>query len=593
MIRGRPAQAAWQVSAFFLVIGAAFPTLGQNGGEVFVSAHSRAAGRYNSSLTTPEFPEQENTDEPSQGALEAHAPVNLAEGPLWANVVSSLNGPQIRVGVALQAGPSTNLGSSVTGTARAKFLHYFRYSRLANNIKSARMVLRVKGSFSKSSVPLADTNGLLKIFSPDGKGYLKTTEILLEESKRFEKTVYMPVVNADELEEDLLTAFITPAVYTCECELALSLDCQTGAQNGVPLPASTFARFGSALEHPPAALMAGLEAATSSGAPADGATLVGIQFLDADGNAIDLQPGDVEIEFAPGLEFPVLGSVFRWLGNLDDFNDGEPDPDTWAAQTGTGVLEEIDFSLEYSAEAGTHSAHWPLRSNRAPLTENWEVQTDVHWEPHPFSAAGDEAGLGLRVSCDGHAAVVRMERKNSGAGTEQNFQAAESGPTTPLVTTVPAPGADGAIRLSYDADKQELSYWFDPNGPTGGYAWTLLQTSDLGPGGWDLPADSLLSVEIGGWSDATDGIPAATAWFDNFSAGSWESYEPSINEVDYGEDTITLTGFAQPNQMVVLEVSDDLESWEDEATLTAAPDGSLKHSVPREGRSKAFFRLRY
>jgi hypothetical protein len=317
-----------------------------------------------------------------------------------------------------------------------------------------------------------------------------------------------------------------------------------------------------------------------------------LRVLDADGNVVAVQPDEVAYETASGAAYPILGPVLPWLSNADNFDDNEKDAEEWGDGTGTGVLEETEFSLVYRAGAGNHSATWPLKNCRAPVTENWELQSDVHWEPLTFPESGDEAGIGLRVWHGTHVGTVRMQRIKTGAATARNFVAAEEGPASPTVTTVAAPAATGAVRLSYHAGKEELSYWYDPNGPAGGYSWTLLQKSRVGATGWNLPPGALLEIEIGGWSAGT-GVPPATTWLDNFRAASWKPFSPQLDGIMVEQDAVTVSGYAEPYQSVLAEVSDNLQTWADFAPLTASAAGTLSFTAPMENRKQRYFRLRY
>ncbi|HWB04314.1 MAG TPA: hypothetical protein VG796_14895 [Verrucomicrobiales bacterium] len=404
-------------------------------------------------------------------------------------------------------------------------------------------------------------------------------------AQRVDRTFYVPVSDSFPNFAQIL---FQPTVYTLRVKLAVEASVTTGNdQQGNPLAASGSASFAAPLENvPPGPREPKIYMQDGK------AFVVGIQFLDEHLNVLDPAPGEADVRSSSGSPFPVLGSVLPWLSGGDNFDDNKQDTGIWGNTVGTGSLHEVEFSLEYrAASSGIHSAAWPLKSNRAPLTESWEMQADVHLEPMMLANLNNSYGAGFIVSSGTHTAGVRMERFLNGAATEGRFRGVGTGPLQPQESSAPAPRTDGAVRLSYNALTKVLSYWYDPDGAQAGYAWTLLQKTELGPLGWNLPPGTLLAVTLGGSSNGPS-IPAGTVWMDNFNASSWEPVTASLSEVELAGPHVKLTGVAEPDLPLTLQASDNLTDWASISQFTPSRDGFLNFTTPTD-RSARFFRLRY
>ena len=81
----------------------------------------------------------------------------------------------------------------------------------------------------------------------------------------------------------------------------------------------------------------------------------------------------------------------------------------------------------------------------------------------------------------------------------------------------PTTTTDGAGRLTFDGVSKELRYFYDDDGATGGYAWTLFQTVDLDAPGtdWGLSTGANLSIVIFAESHGI-AVASGDAFGDNF-----------------------------------------------------------------------------
>lgn len=591
-----------------LLIVSAAPSLGGGGRVVQSRVTAIAGGEYNASLTDRRAPEDKNGPVITEGpSAETHALVN--EGGVFAETGAAVVSGKLINATRLRPSPSVNLGSTSYGRSSAEFYDGLIFFAVAHDVRTARAVVRLQGSVSfslergvtgEATVALAALIAINADATPQAAYQKKWTHRALPPSQivPYERVdISRPFRMVDD-PPNLLQIQLSPTTYTIRMNLESEMVCATGFDAaGHALAGNAELSFGAGRDPTPSrvgprgGVSETMECGTAGPREA-GATIAGLQFLDAEGNVLELAPGDVIFASESGLDYPILGPALPWLSGSDDFDDNQKDTEQWGGLTGTGALEEVNFSLEYRAGAGSHTAAWPVKSNKAPLTESWEVQTDTHWEPMSFSTPGDEASIGIRVSTGTHSAAVRMERSHKDGASRQLFRALADDANALPEATAPAPGTDGAVRLSYSAQSREISYWYDANGPAGGYSWTLLHKTQVGPAGWSLPQNSLLSVEIGGRSNGP-AVPPATAWLDYFSASSWKPVTAQLDEVRRDQQNVTLTGCAEPGASVLLQASDDLASWSDLTPLIASPAGLLNYTTPHGGNPHHFFRLRY
>ena len=230
------------------------------------------------------------------------------------------------------------------------------------------------------------------------------------------------------------------------------------------------------------------------------------------------------------------------FSGTDDFNDNLKNAAQWGGELvgGDAALTEANGRLEHTAPgiAGDEMHGWIWTANHGSYTQDWAVQVDVHLAALTLT---DEqyANLNLAVFNADESANpiwqkdimdVAIDRYGDGSTTVRNLEGnlAAYYAATPHDTgllEVPNSTTDAALRISFNSTTKELSSWYDTNGATGGYNWTLLQKINIGSGTytWDMTNSSTFSVALLGGSGGVT-LSSGESYFDNFQAASLPAF---------------------------------------------------------------------
>ena len=207
------------------------------------------------------------------------------------------------------------------------------------------------------------------------------------------------------------------------------------------------------------------------------------------------------------------------LPGSDDFDDNSVDPALWEQpDLGTGTLSEVNQRLEYTVSPAGDAL--PIRiwgHSRANYDEAWSIQLDLHVADVGALLDGQDLLFGFGVSDGIYTAAVNLEYENVGGTLLRGFHAVNEGPGG-VELMVPTTTTDGAAQLIFDPLTKELHYWYDDDGATGGYTWTLFQTVDLDAPGtdWGLAPGADLIVAVFAESHGI-AVASGDAHGDNFA----------------------------------------------------------------------------
>ncbi len=236
--------------------------------------------------------------------------------------------------------------------------------------------------------------------------------------------------------------------------------------------------------------------------------------------------------------------------------------DNWSAPTllsGTGQLNfatsRLDYVVLYPTSDDATLREWT--ANLGSYFRDWSVQVDVHLDPI-FMAAGEYANLNLIVvkASDTLKPLgltnridIALDRYGTGSGIVQDFGGDFTGngnrtPATGMVET-PSFASDATLRIRFNSTTKELTSWFDADGPTNGFSWTLLQSVNIGTGlyTWNMNESETFAVMLVGGSGNILLSPGM-AYFDNFTTAELSSpvitSQPLPRSVSIG-GTVTFT----------------------------------------------------
>jgi hypothetical protein len=196
-----------------------------------------------------------------------------------------------------------------------------------------------------------------------------------------------------------------------------------------------------------------------------------------------------------------------------------------------GALVSTGDILEYTVGAPSNEdaviREWT--PNVGSYIHDWTVQVDVHLDA--MSLTSDQyANLGLAVVNADYAAnplwqtdhmSAAIDRYVSGGETAHNFRGNIVSYYSSAAQALEAANGstDAALRISFNSVTKELTSWYDADGATGGYTWTLLQKVNIGSSAyvWDMTDSSTFAVLLLGGSGGVT-LSSGQASFDNFRA---------------------------------------------------------------------------
>ncbi len=207
------------------------------------------------------------------------------------------------------------------------------------------------------------------------------------------------------------------------------------------------------------------------------------------------------------------------LAGSDDFDDNLVDPALWGADLGSGTFSEINQRLEYTVSPAADAL--PIRPwilSPASYDEDWSIQLDIHIGNVLLPSDGQDLLLGIAITNGPSTAALNIEFENIAGTLLRGFHAVNEGLGGGPEVMVASTTTDGAGQLTFNGVTKELRYWYDDDGSTGGYAWTLFQTVDLDSPGtdWGLSTGANLSIVIFAESHGI-AVASGDAFGDNFS----------------------------------------------------------------------------
>lgn len=215
------------------------------------------------------------------------------------------------------------------------------------------------------------------------------------------------------------------------------------------------------------------------------------------------------------------------LAGSDDFNDNNKDLSKWFTSDyayGGGTLTEINGRLEFtikSAAAESESLR-PWTRNFGSLDTEFEAIVDLHnaiMPPTaPLNAVQPNASIGLLIynSADVTDNIyVELYRGGDGfyflsALTADDYEIEEA------IADHSSP--DGSVRLLYSPETRVISTFYDADGATNGYSWTLLGSFDINDS-WSLSGDPVLGITVGGYAEKM-AITSGQVHADNFQTST-------------------------------------------------------------------------
>ena len=210
------------------------------------------------------------------------------------------------------------------------------------------------------------------------------------------------------------------------------------------------------------------------------------------------------------------------LNGSDDFNDNSKDPARWGADftAGVGLLSETNGRLEFTTSGATTSLDMAARPwilNFGSYTQNWETHIDVNVPQLPRP----ETRFGLIIASGTNSFSANNLRLDFVQTTNKHYITANlavNGSKISVGTDKPTTSTLVALRIAFDANTQVLSAFYDEDGPTCGYSWTLLGSTNV-PVEWNMTSTSVFGVWLFGYSAAALGS-TNNVFGDNFYAST-------------------------------------------------------------------------
>ena len=216
-------------------------------------------------------------------------------------------------------------------------------------------------------------------------------------------------------------------------------------------------------------------------------------------------------------------TMANFLGG-DRFDDNVVNPAAWDSDIvngGSGVLTEINQRLEYTELTGNsidNSATRPWILNNGCYTANWEARLDVHLSNATLPNNGDERRIGLLIYAGNYGAETRFELENNNGTLLRRLSADDEDGFGTGRGDHATTSTDAALRVTFDAVTKGLTFYYDENGATGGYSWTLLFTTDIdAPGSnWGLNSTSRFQLALYGESGGV-AVASGEVYADNLA----------------------------------------------------------------------------
>jgi hypothetical protein len=146
----------------------------------------------------------------------------------------------------------------------------------------------------------------------------------------------------------------------------------------------------------------------------------------------------------------------------------------------------------------------------------------------------------------------------------------------------------GAVRIAFDANTKILSAFYDEDGPTCGYSWTLLGSTNV-PAGWNMTSTSVFGVWAFVSSSSASVASTDNVFGDNFAASSGSTPRLGISLAD-GKAVLAWSTNAPSCQLEVASALTPPICWQ---VVTNTPGiVSTNFTVTNAASStKAFYRL--
>jgi len=286
------------------------------------------------------------------------------------------------------------------------------------------------------------------------------------------------------------------------------------------------------------------------------------------------------------------------LNGSDDFNDNSKDPSKWGTDfvLGTvGRLTETNARLEFTTSGiPDHSTlvarPWIL--NFGTSTQNWEVHYDVSVPQLGFPEALCGLGISLSTNLDpGNIFSIDLFTSTNGGG-ERVFKikfAANGSEQWTLAESSTASTYAG-LRIAFDASTKVLSAYYDENGPTSGYSWTLLGSTNISTA-WSISPATEFGVLVAARVEESSRLvtSADNLFGDNFYATS--ETPPSLRIISSSGEALLIWPTNAPGYHLesVTNLTSPIE-WQD-ITNTPGIVGTDFAVTNSTSNAKAFYRL--
>ncbi len=192
-----------------------------------------------------------------------------------------------------------------------------------------------------------------------------------------------------------------------------------------------------------------------------------------------------------------------------------------APAAGGGALTFTAGGLQYTATTPTSqdTGYRTLTSTSAPSTYDWVARVNVNLEAFNSSTLTDGQWINLNLHvvhvnssgtpvASGNNSTFAIDRYNSGGTVTRGLEIyLPGGSGTPLYTAATDTTA-ATLRIAYSASAKTLSYFYDPDGASSGYAFTQVgSTTSLSTYGWSIaPTDNFAFLLIGGSGNTEIGV---------------------------------------------------------------------------------------
>lgn len=203
-----------------------------------------------------------------------------------------------------------------------------------------------------------------------------------------------------------------------------------------------------------------------------------------------------------------------------------PPVGTWDNSVPAGAPPAGNGSLTFTAGGLLYTANTPtaqdtgyrtLISTAAPSTYDWVARVNVNLEAFNSSTLtnGQWVNLNLHVVhvnssgtpvASGNNSTFAIDRYTSGGTVTRGLEVYLPGGSGSPIYTTPTDTTAATLRIAYSASAKTLSYFYDPDGASNGYAFTQVGSA-TSLSSWSIaPTDNFAFLLIGGSGNDLAGV---------------------------------------------------------------------------------------